>query len=195
MPERAPSTIDPSRYWIGRHKRGFLGSLAVLGIASTGLFAWIGVNKSEGTAADGLKALREDRACMRVIDEKAGPDAKTATVRLKSLTLQQQVDCRVDDLPSEVNVSEVPGYGPQLHATLVNPTVELPSRQSLVAAESQDLQDSQTGKWDDLPFDAGMGMIGIPGMVFLATALMTGDAFEYNRRQNTPHRQQTNTSA
>lgn len=184
-----------SPYWIGRHKGGFLGSLALVGIASTGLFAWLGVNKSEATAADGLKSLRQDRACVRLIDDIAGPEAKTATVRLNSLTPKQQADCKVDDLPSKVNVSRVRGYGPQLHATIVNPTVELPSKQELVAAESQDLEDSKTGKWDDLPFDVGMGMIGVPGVGFLVTSFFTGDAVEFQHSKDTPHREQTTTSA
>lgn len=195
MPESVPSTTEAkqpkeSPYWMGRHKRGFMGSLALIGMVSTGLFAWTGVNKSEGTAVDGLKALREDRACVRLIDDKAGPDAKTAIVPLRSLTPQQQIDCRVDDLPSTVNVSSAPGYGPQLHATIVNPTVELPDRQSLAAATSQDLKDSQTGKWDDLEFDVGMGMIGIPAVAFVVTAAFSGDAFVYNHRYDTPHREQ-----
>ena len=200
MPESAPKVTEPkqpqeSPYWMGRHKKGFRGSLAVIAIASTGLLTWVGVNRSEDTAASSLKALRQDRACVRVIDDKAGPDAQTATVSLSSLTPQQQIDCRVNDLSLKNNVSEVPGYGPQLNATIVDPTVELPSRKSLVAAEAVDLSGSQTGKWDDWKFDVGMGMIGIPGVAFVITGALTGDLIAYNHRYDTPHRNQTTTSA
>lgn len=200
MSEQAGTTTETtakaeSPYWIGRHKRGFLGSMALIGITATGFFTWIGVNRSEDIAASGKEALRQDRACVRIIDDIAGPKADTATVRLDSLTAQQQADCRVDDLPSNVNVSRTPGYGPQLQATIVKPTVTLPSRQSLMAAEASDLKDSQTSKWDDLPFDLGMGLVGLPLTGFIVTAAISGDAFTYNHRPTTPHREQTTISA
>lgn len=199
MSEQAGTTTETtakaeSPYWIGRHKRGFLTSLATLGVVSTGLFTWISHNQARDNADAYAQALRKDRACERVIDEKAGPKANTAIVRLGALTARQQVDCGVDGIISTKNVGG--GYGePRLLAKTIDATVELPSRQALHAAQRQDLKESQTSEWNDLPFDIGMGMVGVPLMGFIVTAWMSGDAFTYNRRPATPHREQTTISA
>lgn len=195
MSERAGTKEkSESIYWIGRHKKGFWGSVAALSIGVTGLFGWVGHNRSVDTANEGLAALRQDRACERVIDQKAGPQASTATVRLGALTTQQRVDCRVDSLTSVTDVGR--GYGhPGLDATVVDATVKLPSRQQLQAAQEDDLKDSQTSEWSDLPFDIGFGMGLVPIAALAFTALFSGDLDTFNNRPIAPHREQTTTSA
>ncbi len=183
-----------SPYWIGRHKRGFFGSLAVLGIAATGLFAVVDNNRAQDKADAGLKALRQDQACERVINDKSGPNANTATVRLGSLTTKQQIDCRVADILSTSNVGR--GYGePRLSAKVVDATVELPSHHDLNAAIEQDLSESQTKEWGDLPIDVAMGMGLVPVMALMLTALASGDVLVFSRRQDALAKAQANASA
>lgn len=188
MSERDKSDMSKEKgiyspYFIGRHKKAVLGALATTGAVVAGLLSYVNHNQNVDAAAAGLQALKRDKACERVIDTLAGPNAQTATVRLASLSAQQKDDCRLNKFSSTVVLQS--GYDAvELDATLVDPSVTLPDRQSLQAAAASDLAESNTGEWSDLPFDIGMGGLAVPAVLFMVTAALSGDFNTYNERQS-----------
>lgn len=194
--EAKTNNRSESVYWIGRHKRSFLGGLAVLGIAATAGLSWVDINRNQDTAEQGQAALKRDQACLSIIEDKTPPGKNVATISLASLSPQQKYNCRLNKLPSRVNVGE--GYGePSLIVKVTNQTtVELPSATSVKAAIAQDTADAHLSKYDGIvPGDVLIGGLGLPAMTFMLTAVLSGDYKTLNSASGARRPQQTNISA